>query len=64
MVGILVLQAEGLVCAIHYLGFFFQMTPADVVAEVVVGIAVAVIFFKTIVLNCRAIVIGHPMLGL
>ena len=60
MVGILVLQAEGLVCAIHYLGF----TPADVVAEVVVGIAAALIFFKTIVLNCRAIVIGHPMSGL
>ncbi|OAM38689.1 hypothetical protein A7Q00_10515 [Eikenella halliae] len=33
MVGILVLQAEGLVCAIRYLGFLFQTTPAGVVAE-------------------------------
>ena len=32
-VGILVLQAERLVCAIRYLGFLFQMTPAGVVAE-------------------------------
>ena len=32
-VGILVLQAEGLVSAIRYLGFFFQTTPAGVVAE-------------------------------
>ena len=32
-VGILVLQAEGLVCAIRYLGFLFQTTPAGVVAE-------------------------------
>ena len=32
-VGILVLQAEGLVCAIRYLGFFFQTTPAGVVTE-------------------------------
>ena len=32
-VGILVLQAEGLVCGIRYLGFFFQTTPAGVVAE-------------------------------
>ena len=32
-VGILVLQAEGLVCVIHYLGFLFQATPASVVAE-------------------------------
>ena len=32
-VGILVLQAEGLVCAIRYLGFFFQTAPAGVVAE-------------------------------
>ncbi len=33
-VGILVLQAEGLVCAIRYLGFPFQTTPAGVVANV------------------------------
>ena len=33
MVGILVLQTERLVCAIRYLGFFFQTTPAGVVAE-------------------------------
>ena len=32
-VGILVLQAEGLVCAICYSGFLFQTTPAGVVAE-------------------------------
>lgn len=32
-VGILVLQAERLVCAIRYLGFLFQTTPAGVVAE-------------------------------
>ena len=32
-VGILVLQAEGLVCAIRYLGFLFQTPPAGVVAE-------------------------------
>ena len=32
-VGILVLQAERLVCAIRNLGFFFQTTPAGVVAE-------------------------------
>ena len=32
MVGILVLQAEGLVCAIRYLGFLFQMPPGDVFA--------------------------------
>ena len=32
-VDILVLQAEGLVCAIRYSGFLFQMTPAGVVAE-------------------------------
>ena len=32
-VGILVLQAEGLVCAILYLGFLFQTTPAGIVAE-------------------------------
>ena len=32
-VGILVLQAEGLVGAIRYLGFLFQTTPAGVVAE-------------------------------
>ena len=32
-VGILVLQAEGLVCAIRYLGFLFQTTPAGVVAK-------------------------------
>ena len=32
-VGILVLQAEGLVCAIRYLGFLFQTTLAGVVAE-------------------------------
>ena len=31
-VGILVLQAEGLVYAIRYLGFLFQTTPAGVVA--------------------------------
>ena len=32
-VGILVLQAEGLVCAIRYLGFLFQMPLAGIVAE-------------------------------
>ena len=32
-VGILVLQAEGLVCAIRYLGFLFQTTPAVIIAE-------------------------------
>ena len=32
-VGILVLQAEGLVYAIRYLGFLFQTTPAGIVAE-------------------------------
>ena len=32
-VGVLVLQAEGLVCAIRYLGFLFQTTPAGIVAE-------------------------------
>ena len=32
-VGILVLQAEGLVCAICYSGFLFQTTPAGIVAE-------------------------------
>ena len=32
-VGILVLHAEGLVCAIRYSSFFFQTTPAGVVAE-------------------------------
>ena len=33
MVGILVLQAEGSVCAIRYLGFLFQTTPVGIVAE-------------------------------
>ena len=32
-VAILVLQAEGLVCAIRYSNFLFQTTPAGVVAE-------------------------------
>ena len=32
-VGVLVLQAEGLVCAIRYLGFFFQTAPAGVVTK-------------------------------
>ena len=32
-VAILVLQAERLVCAIRYLGFLFQTTPAGVSAE-------------------------------
>ena len=32
-VGILVLQAEGLLSIIHYSSFLFQTTPADVVAE-------------------------------
>ena len=31
--AILVLQAEGLVCAISYLGFLFQTAPAGIVAE-------------------------------
>ena len=31
-IGILVLQSEGLVCAIRYLGFLFQTTPAGVFA--------------------------------
>ena len=32
-VAILVLQSEGLVCTIRYLGFLFHTTPAGVVAE-------------------------------
>ena len=32
-VGILVLQSEGLVSTIRYLGFFFQTTPAGVVTK-------------------------------
>lgn len=32
-VGVLVLHAEGLVCAIRYLGFLFQTSPTGVVAE-------------------------------
>ena len=32
-VGILVLQAEGLVCAIRYSSFLFQTTPIGVFAE-------------------------------
>ena len=32
-VGILVLQAEGLVCAIRYSSFIFQTTPSGVFAE-------------------------------
>ena len=32
-VAILVLQAEGLVCAISYLGFLFQTAPAGVVPD-------------------------------
>ena len=32
-VGVLVLQAEGLICAIRYLGFLFQTTPAGIVAK-------------------------------
>ena len=32
-VSVLVLQAEGLVCAIRYSGFLFQTTPAGIVAE-------------------------------
>ena len=32
-VGVLVLQAEGLVSAIRYLGFLFQTTPAGIVAK-------------------------------
>ena len=32
-VSILVLQAEGVICAIRYFGFLFQTTPAGVVAE-------------------------------
>jgi hypothetical protein len=32
-VSILVLQAEGLVCAIRYSSFFFQTTTADVVTK-------------------------------
>ena len=32
-VGVLILQAEGLVCAICYLGFFFQTAPAGVVTK-------------------------------
>ena len=33
MVAILVLQTERLVCAIRYLGFYFQTIPAGVVTE-------------------------------
>ena len=32
-VGVLVLQAEGLVCAIRYSSFFFQTSPGSVFAE-------------------------------
>ena len=32
-VGVLVLQAEGLICAIRYLGFLFQTAPTGVVAK-------------------------------
>ena len=32
-VGVLVLKPERLVCAIRYLGFLFQTTPAGIVAE-------------------------------
>ena len=32
-VGVLVLQAEGLVCAIRYLGFLFQTTPAVIIPK-------------------------------
>jgi len=32
-VSVLVLQAEGLVSTIRYLGFLFQMTPAGIVVE-------------------------------
>jgi hypothetical protein len=32
-VGVLVLQTEGLICAIRYLGFLFQTAPAGIVAE-------------------------------
>ena len=32
-VGVLVLQTEGLICAIRYLAFLFQTAPAGVVAE-------------------------------
>ena len=32
-VGILVLQAEGVIWAIRYLGFLFQTTPAGIVVE-------------------------------
>ena len=32
-VSVLVLQAEGLVSTIRYLGFLFQTTPAGIVAE-------------------------------
>ena len=32
-VGVLVLKPEGLVCGIHYLGFYFQTIPAGVVTE-------------------------------
>ena len=32
-VGVLVLQAEGLVCAIHYLGFTLQFAPTVILPE-------------------------------
>jgi len=32
-IAIMVLQPEGLVCAIRYLSFPFQTTPAGIVAE-------------------------------
>ena len=40
-VGILVLQAEGLLCAIRYSGFLFQTTPGGVFAvpEEIAGLA-------------------------
>ena len=31
-IGILVLQSEGLVCAIRYLGFLFQTPPCGILA--------------------------------
>ena len=32
-IQLIILEAEGLICAIRYLGFLFQTAPADIVAE-------------------------------
>ena len=59
-VSILVLQAEGLLSAIRYLGFLFQTTLGSIfaepqeVAEIVVVVTCASVGFQVVVLNGRA----------